>query len=110
MYTQKQDGGAVPPLMQRGRNGAPPLLHLIASALALAASGVVGAQSAPAVDVAEVLKQIEALRAEQTHIAEMQARTEATIRALEASLERERDSTRRFAAAALLQDLKTRLQ
>jgi hypothetical protein len=86
MYTQKQDGGAVPPLAQRGRNGAPPLLRFIASALALAANGVVGAQSAPAVDVAEVLKQIEALRAEQTHIAEMQARTEASIRALEASL------------------------
>lgn len=34
----------------------------------------------------------------------------AAIRALEASIERERDSTRRFAAAALLQDLKTRLQ
>jgi regulator of sirC expression with transglutaminase-like and TPR domain len=34
----------------------------------------------------------------------------AAIRSLEASLERERDSTRRFATAALLQDLKTRLQ
>jgi len=32
------------------------------------------------------------------------------IRALEASLTRERDSTRRFATAALLQELKTRLQ
>lgn len=34
----------------------------------------------------------------------------AAIRALEASLARERDSSRRFATAALLQDLKTRLQ
>jgi regulator of sirC expression with transglutaminase-like and TPR domain len=34
----------------------------------------------------------------------------AAIRSLEAALERERDSTRRFATAALLQDLKTRLQ
>ncbi len=34
----------------------------------------------------------------------------AAIRSLEASMERERDSTRRFATAALLQDLKTRLQ
>ena len=34
----------------------------------------------------------------------------AAIRALEASLARERDSTRRFATAALLQELKTRLQ
>lgn len=34
----------------------------------------------------------------------------AAIRALEGALERERDSTRRFATAALLQDLKTRLQ
>jgi regulator of sirC expression with transglutaminase-like and TPR domain len=34
----------------------------------------------------------------------------AAIRSLEASLARERDSTRRFATAALLQDLKTRLQ
>jgi len=34
----------------------------------------------------------------------------AAIRSLEAAMERERDSTRRFATAALLQDLKTRLQ
>jgi regulator of sirC expression with transglutaminase-like and TPR domain len=34
----------------------------------------------------------------------------AAIRSLEASLTRERDSTRRFATAALLQELKTRLQ
>jgi regulator of sirC expression with transglutaminase-like and TPR domain len=34
----------------------------------------------------------------------------AAIRSLEAALTRERDSTRRFATAALLQDLKTRLQ
>ncbi|HXP75510.1 MAG TPA: transglutaminase-like domain-containing protein [Stellaceae bacterium] len=34
----------------------------------------------------------------------------AAIRSLEAALERERDSTRRFATAALLQELKTRLQ
>jgi regulator of sirC expression with transglutaminase-like and TPR domain len=34
----------------------------------------------------------------------------AAIRSLEASLARERDSTRRFATAALLQELKTRLQ
>ncbi|MGH7125771.1 MAG: SirB1 family protein [Stellaceae bacterium] len=34
----------------------------------------------------------------------------AAIRSLEASMERERDSTRRFATAALLRDLKTRLQ
>ena len=34
----------------------------------------------------------------------------AAIRALEASLARERDSTRRFATAALLQEVKTRLQ
>jgi regulator of sirC expression with transglutaminase-like and TPR domain len=34
----------------------------------------------------------------------------AAIRALEASLERERDSQRRFATAALLQELRTRLQ
>jgi regulator of sirC expression with transglutaminase-like and TPR domain len=34
----------------------------------------------------------------------------AAIRSLEASLERERDSQRRFATAALVQDLKTRLQ
>ena len=34
----------------------------------------------------------------------------AAIRSLEAAMERERDSTRRFATAALLQELKTRLQ
>jgi regulator of sirC expression with transglutaminase-like and TPR domain len=34
----------------------------------------------------------------------------AAIRSLEAAMERERDSSRRFATAALLQDLKTRLQ
>ncbi|MFT3790841.1 MAG: putative porin [Rudaea sp.] len=55
------------------------------SILALAACGAAAAE-APPVDVTEVRRQIEALRAEQARIAELQVRTEASIRALEASV------------------------
>lgn len=60
--------------------------RLAVTALALAVCSGVRAQTPAAPDVAEVRKQIEALRAEQARIAEWQARTEASIRALEASV------------------------
>jgi hypothetical protein len=58
----------------------------VASALALAVCSGVRAQAPANIDVAEVRKQIDVLRAEQARIAELQARTEASIRALEASV------------------------
>jgi len=58
-------------------------ISILAMAVGSAASA---AQAPPQVDVTEVRKQIEALRAEQARIAELQMRTETSIHALEASL------------------------
>jgi len=58
----------------------------LASVLALVASTNVLAQAPQQLDAAEVRRQIETLRAEQARIAELQMRTETSIRALEASL------------------------
>ncbi|MBS0514481.1 MAG: putative porin [Proteobacteria bacterium] len=96
MYVTSQDAGGA--RLSRVRRPAQSqfILGLTASVLALAAGGAAGAQApahapapapAPAqVDAAEVRRQIEALRAEQARIAELQTRTEANIRALEASV------------------------
>lgn len=83
MYTLQQNGRVARLPSGRHRSASK---YLVASTLALAVCGAVHAQAPAKVDSAEVLKQIEALRAEQARIAELQMRTEASIRALEASV------------------------
>ncbi|MBS0582406.1 MAG: putative porin [Proteobacteria bacterium] len=63
-----------------------PPVRLAVSLLAVAVCGAVYAQAPAKVGDAEVRRQIETLRAEQARIAELQMKTEASIRALEASL------------------------
>jgi len=60
--------------------------RLAASALAFAVCAAGHAQAPAKANDMEIRKQIEALRAEQARIAELQMKTEASIRALEASL------------------------
>ncbi|HKF72878.1 MAG TPA: transglutaminase-like domain-containing protein [Stellaceae bacterium] len=78
-------------------------LRLLESGRREAALAVIGSMLAMAPDRAELWR-------EQGTVSASLGNLGAAIRSLEASLERERDSTRRFATAALLQDLKTRLQ
>ena len=78
-------------------------LRLLEAGRAEAALAVIESMLAMAPDRAELWR-------EQGTVSASLGNLGAAIRSLEASMERERDSTRRFATAALLQDLKTRLQ
>ena len=78
-------------------------LRLLEAGRREAALGVIESMLAMAPDRAELWR-------EQGTVSASLGNLGAAIRSLEASMERERDSTRRFATAALLQDLKTRLQ
>lgn len=78
-------------------------LRLIESGRREAALAVIESMLAMAPDRAELWREQGTVNAALGNLG-------AAIRSLEAAIERERDSTRRFATAALLQELKTRLQ
>lgn len=77
------------PESNRSRPGRPKSWRLKALSVALLSCGAGSAvaQAAVGADQAEIRRQIEALRADQARIAELQQRTDASLRALEARLQ-----------------------